>query len=494
MRLFLLFLFVFPCFAYSADYTWTSKFGTTTILVGAISAEAACRQSVPAMDARSQVVDSPGFKSTHAYVSHVRVNDSFWHCTLLATRIGTTYSYDRLLYIQRVGDQCGPSSVWNPELGKCDDDECKQKEGQTERFTKGGLAPDSFATIVYIGGQPKAVFEQYGCFDGCAVSIVSPACTTRTTGAYHCRGDATHLGTKCGNSSGPAVSPTNDTTNPVPQTKTEEDKCVFTQGPGGVMSCVNSKLNEKEGQNCGTFNGVQICADKVPEKDTEKTDTTITGSTNSDGTTTTTKTDTKTKTTCTGIDNKCTTKTTTKTTTTVTSPNGSVTSETTECEGEQCPGGGNDGVDTDGDGFGDCDPSKEDCGEGNDKVEGEPCDVSLVCEGDVIQCAILRQEKENNCKWVYGAAEKQEVANILSGEEYEIPETEEDVSDLFNNGVNKGRWMGGNCPAPRSISIMGRTYQFSWQPFCDFAVALAPLFVALASIFFVVYVGRGLKG
>lgn len=41
---------------------------------------------------------------------------------------------------------------------------------------------------------------------------------------------------------------------------------------------------------------------------------------------------------------------------------------------------------------------------------------------------------------------------------------------------------------------MGRSYSISWEPLCRFATAMGPIVVALASIFFAVFIGRGLKG
>lgn len=39
---------------------------------------------------------------------------------------------------------------------------------------------------------------------------------------------------------------------------------------------------------------------------------------------------------------------------------------------------------------------------------------------------------------------------------------------------------GGNCPAPRSASIGGKTYSFEWTAICDFATGIRPVVVAVA--------------
>ncbi len=141
-----------------------------------------------------------------------------------------------------------------------------------------------------------------------------------------------------------------------------------------------------------------------------------------------------------------------------------------------------------------CDPKTDPfkCIEPN--VEGEACDTELKCEGDVIQCAILRKQKEQLCQWVYNDQVRSDIESELSGEDYQIKEESIAVSGLFNEAVNKGRWLPQSCPSPQSFSVMGRSYSFSWEPACRFAEAIGPLIVALASIFFAVSIGRGIKG
>lgn len=39
---------------------------------------------------------------------------------------------------------------------------------------------------------------------------------------------------------------------------------------------------------------------------------------------------------------------------------------------------------------------------------------------------------------------------------------------------------GGACPAPRSVSLLGQTFEFSMQAFCDFATAIKPLLIGFA--------------
>lgn len=168
-----------------------------------------------------------------------------------------------------------------------------------------------------------------------------------------------------------------------------------------------------------------------------------------------------------------------------------------QCKGNE--GGGDCDPKTDpnqckGDDEPECDPKTDpnQCIKPN--VEGEACDTELKCEGDVIQCAILRKQKEQLCQWVYNDQVRSDIESELAGEDYQIKEESIAVSGLFTEAVNQGRWLPQSCPSPQTVSIMGRSYSFSWEPACRFAEAIGPLIVALASIFFAVSIGRGIKG
>lgn len=160
-------------------------------------------------------------------------------------------------------------------------------------------------------------------------------------------------------------------------------------------------------------------------------------------------------------------------------------------------GTGNGSGDGSGEGDGQCDPSKEECGEGEDekKVEGVACSETLKCEGDVIQCAILQKQKEQTCMYQLGQPEQAAIeAELISGDDNGIASEEIPVSGLFNEAVNKGRWLPSRCPAPERVSVMGTTVTVEWTAICRFAEALGPILVILASIFFAVYIGKAVKG
>ncbi|MFI8979177.1 virulence factor TspB C-terminal domain-related protein [Ectopseudomonas khazarica] len=127
-------------------------------------------------------------------------------------------------------------------------------------------------------------------------------------------------------------------------------------------------------------------------------------------------------------------------------------------------------------------------------VGGESCATELRCEGDAIQCAILRKQKDQVCQWKFDGEVQAQVEAIVSGPGYQLDEKQVGVGSLFNEALGQGRWLPSTCPAPRSITIMGRSYSFEWEPLCHFAQSIGPLIVALASIFFAVFIGRGIKG
>jgi len=82
----------------------------------------------------------------------------------------------------------------------------------------------------------------------------------------------------------------------------------------------------------------------------------------------------------------------------------------------------------------------------------------------------------------------------VKGEGYQLAESTVNIGSSFNEAATASRWLGASCPSPKTVSILGITHSLSWQPVCDFASAMSNIIVALAGIFFAVYVGRGLGG
>jgi len=133
-------------------------------------------------------------------------------------------------------------------------------------------------------------------------------------------------------------------------------------------------------------------------------------------------------------------------------------------------------------------------GEGDSSVGGEACNQPLVCDGDAIQCAILRSNKSQACQFQYDASVKKAISDELAGDAYKLKEEKIDVSNFFTDALNKGRWLPSSCPPPEFFTVMGRSFSIQWEPLCRFASSIAPIIVAMASIFFAIFVSRGLKG
>lgn len=241
--------------------------------------------------------------------------------------------------VNRTGSLCPPPLV-EDELGDCvapeePEDSCADKAGTDTPFSKAGTAPDGFG---FVSSNGMGGTQRQGCKGGCATEIVDNRCNWGVGGSYYCRGTATYTGQQCATTgTGDQIDEdTNESTEP--ETIKEDIPCIYS-AVGGKQVCQSKKSEEKEGQSCGTVNGVQTCVDKAPTKNEVDIKTEITTETNPDGSTTTTKTDTATVTNCSGI-NSCTTSTTTNTTTTQKDEAGNVTSESGICTGPACSGSG----------------------------------------------------------------------------------------------------------------------------------------------------------
>lgn len=140
-----------------------------------------------------------------------------------------------------------------------------------------------------------------------------------------------------------------------------------------------------------------------------------------------------------------------------------------------------------------CKPKADGSGCGGSTVKGEQCDKDIVCTGDAVQCAILRQSKKQACDSDYKDA-RPFIEQQIAKDAYKLTSNEVNGGSLFSAGLNAPRWLPASCPAPKPISIKGVSTSLSFEPACQFASSLGPLFVALAGVFFAVYVGRAFGG
>ena len=256
----------------------------------------------------------------------------------------------------RNGTACTAPKTYNSATGACDDPPpdpgCGGKAGTSGPFSKGGTAPDGYMVIVAGRGAQK----QSGCFNGCVANTADQKCKTKTNGVYLCKGTAWYTGESC--ASEPPVDSSDNSDPPAIESKDDSKPCIYSAS-GDKQVCTSTKTSDKDGQSCGTVNGVPKCISTNPSSDTNTVTTEVSSTTNPDGSKNTTKTDTATRTQCSGMLD-CKSGTTTSTTNTSTDANGNVTGSTSTCKGSSCADK-NTNPDGDGDGLGDC---IENCGEG----------------------------------------------------------------------------------------------------------------------------------
>lgn len=404
----------------------------------------------------------------------------------------------------RRGDSCPQSQDFNFSTGMCGcpsgqskdpvsglcaiPNLCSSQKGVTKPFNRVGVAPDDLFNVS--AGRPTTK-SRSGCFDGCAAEMEDLRCTHKTTGAYTCKISASFSGETCGSGGTGPEETTSDA--PEPQTKSETKPCVMKTNADGTQSCESSSLVDKEGKNCGTFNGDSYCSDKNANKNDIKIQTTVKTEPTADGGTKTTKIDTAIITTCTGV-NSCTTSGTTITTTTTKDSSGNSTGGSSSCSGKACPDKTTN-PDADGDGFGDC---TKDCSDGDGEGEGEggtagtsgDCAVPPPCDGDIYLCSILKQSALNHCldRAPPTVAEKEEFQQKVDAEYSKIDqlqsELDQKVTAAFGDFQSKATGSTVNGPAKclpdYPIHFMNRTFLMEFSKLCDTLAALRFALLAVA--------------
>lgn len=531
----LLFLvtFVGSYSVFSADYVWTGKISSTPYSSGS-SPSAACN----AMKAACYAQMSSSFPNrTIAFLYASRITDPSFQCHYSLTHNSTgqvthadmTSCNGLGATAQRSGDVCPVNTVYVGSSGECVSTACEQNwsggekvfsasQGQCVKYPN--LSPQEYctwssgkanSTETTINSNSPNGPSQYVDNTKCVSTNTKSDCVSRVNtdgdGAYRCKvtgqytGDYNPNGSNMPDGYCPSGDceepppPEPDIPTPTPTEYNDTEPCIYQSNGFGGLTCTSSTKNETEGtSNCGTVNGVWGCQNSPPSNNGIEIVSDVNSTTNADGSTTTTKTDTATTTACKGI-GQCTTSTSTTTTTTVKDGNGNTTSVSGSCTGPQCPDT-NTNPDGNGDGFGDC--VGDDCGdgEGDGLVSGEACDAEVVCEGDAVNCAILRAQKNSTCadeEYRDYELVREDIETDVLGDAYKLAEDEVDAASMFSMGT---RFLPAACPAPQQLSLpsIGKTVALSFEPLCDFASALSYIVVAMASLFFAVYVGRSFGG
>lgn len=406
-------------------------------------------------------------------------------------------------YIQRTGTTCPVSGqTYNTSTGVCNCPSGTSLQGgqciSNNPCAAGANTPTgwkkqwaSFDAYNSDSGKPKCQTSQNGCaVDICGDNGTMQCGQSGTTGAYACFGNGTYTGAQQDPSEGGDVDGCEGDAcqPPPPVTSSSQQSC--TPNVNGSFTCVKNDVSSQfSGSECtvgsvgGSTGYVCVKPDYVPQSHDKTTQDVVTQTTNPDGSKTTVKETTTNHTTCkAGV---CTTTTTTTTTTNGTNSDGSPGDSSTVCTGDKCDNPATDK-----------DESKEE--EGEEDVErtasGTDCSASLSCEGDAIDCAVLEQQKLMRCSMDW-ETQKGAVLAEAGKAEYQLQTDEIDAGSLFN-GASAARWLSPSCPADRTVhlTLTNSSIVFSWQFICDYASGLGNLLVALASLFFAVYVGRAWGG
>ena len=128
-------------------------------------------------------------------------------------------------------------------------------------------------------------------------------------------------------------------------------------------------------------------------------------------------------------------------------------------------------------------PSNETGTESNRARSNKSCDVAPTCSGDQIQCQILYQQWLTRCE---ASGEEEEISSQgfleQAGLDYEQDSFQRFTQDLGGVVLDASGFLPASqtCPAPYTFQIKDRTFEISWNLFCDFAGMLSFLVVGLA--------------
>lgn len=350
----------------------------------------------------------------------------------------------------RSGDSC--EGTYNADTGVCvpppepEPEKCEPLTGQT-----------TSASSVY----PDLKYEF--CINKCsaAVTSVDATSTPKAFGPTYIFYKAMFTGESCAEDT---PQPDGAPAPPEP-TESEEDKdcgpVQRVQDAEGRMHEVSKCVTEqstRENQECtskggsmGEVQGVAKCIEskkgpttKETKKEEKKETTTEPDGAKKESNTTTTET-----TVCKG--GTCTTTKTTTNNSTKTNADGSSGGGSSSCKGDKCSEGGKEGGSGGGGGGGSgSDDSEEEKPEST--VGGEACSAEIQCSGDAIQCAILRQQKKQQCadekyREIDEPKLQAELDQHFAQEKFQPLEATGDNVFAMDSMFDTSRSISGSCPA-----------------------------------------------
>lgn len=488
--LFVLSLIGWGQFVFAVDYYWTlsSPSGGTPFP----TAKAACTYygSLQGLGRYGQISGNLVYDS-NAQKSKIK-------CDLYRDDNGNV-SFQHFTYMWRQGTSCPTSTVLDPLTGECkvpEPDKCLSTIGtKVEHRHRAG----EFTGAGVIGARvdpPGSV-----CRDGCqyAFGDAPPISAYRFHNAnpsgvflvfnYHGNG------VSCTGNESDFAQPSDGT--PVVEKQSEcTNKVVHADGSQSY-DCQATELNIDPGNmdcDLGTVGTELQCIARPPSPNLtdKKVEQEITEKTNPDGSKDTTTTTTTTTTNCSGV-KACSTSTTTNVSNNKTNADGTPGGESSTCTGAGCK---------DANGKTQEEREQEEEDKSVSKVTGgQTCDAAPACEGDAVQCAILKQQYEARCDFEEANdfdSNKTDIEGLFDGhgDKFKLDEGAADIDapSFINQGT---RFLPSSCPAAESFSLTtagGRTFSLSYEPLCRAASDLSGLFVAVATILAALYVGRSVGG
>lgn len=302
---------------------------------------------------------------------------------------------------------------------------------------------------------------------GCRVYVggIQECSSDSATGNLQCKFNVTEGGpSQAGESDSPST----------PTIENQKPETVPPHNPGAGQGCpkgtVNMGTDSTGGSICGgsgtgpsapTKNEVKQPPTTVNNADGSSTKTEVTTRTNSDGSTTTT-----TKKTTTGSDGKVTT------------------SESSVTGDKPATAGGGKGKDDSSDDKNDLctkNPTLNICR--NSSVSGS-CDAT-TCEGDAIQCAMLRQQRKTACEWEKPNDQSNLATQTLGGNDplkSTLP-TKENASQIGFQTLNSNAFLGGGaCWSDVTISVMGQSIVVPLSKPCQYIEFLRYVMMTIAAL------------
>lgn len=380
--------------------------------------------------------------------------------------------------ITRNGDTCPVGTTYNSSTGLCDaQDPCLSTVGNpiSHQHRLG-----DFTGTGQVGGYtpPPGVLCSNSCqyaSNGGAASNVFRFADNSPNGVF---GVYTYTGNgvQCTGGEAGVTAPGSSTPN---TDKSSECTNKVTDAEGRVSySCTAADVFKDPGSmNCGEVDGQFECYSKtpIPTLTDKEVTTEVTETTNADGSKDTTTTTTTNKTTCSGV-GSCSTTTTTNVTNSRTNADGSAGAESSSCTGADCGKTGEQGEE-------ETEPST---------VSGDTaCTALPACQGDAIQCAILRQTHQQRCQTeefqkIDMAQLDQDVAAEFAGAAFQPIQPTADSTFDFSTMLDTSSTVSAGCPAlpDLSFSVAGQSDTFDFgiatDELCKYANWFSYLLVAFA--------------